>query len=274
MAETWRVQISWSTHVYFNLGRLRVNTVMLLLLLMPVFTLYTPDLVTSDIYHRERCLLSHTFYHPQSGECHPGLERGPCDIGQWLVPDPGHPGVATCHQTPADVVTKCHTPVHLDSGQLTCLESTDVMEAFTQAHCTTGEILMPANFELNKKPCPDNFHCSSNYQKYIQEKKGSLLYGPAVEYLRNLKCDNDPRSVCLPDNGKSPFLLENIYDSFKNPKLICKKNPCPSSLPALDEKGYYICQNNLVALWMGSLHNKCRKGQIFRRGRCVSRFFG
>ena len=166
MAKTWRGQASWSTHVYFNLGRLRVNTVMLLLLLMPVFTLYSRDLITSDTHHRERCLLGHTFYHPQSGECHPGLERGPCHIGQWLVPDPAHPGVASCHQTPADVGA-CHTFAHLESGQLTCLENTDVMEAFTQGHCTTRELLMPANFELNKKPCPNNFHCSSNYQKHI-----------------------------------------------------------------------------------------------------------
>ena len=261
--------------MYFNLSRSVVNTgVMIILYLMPVYRLYSPVLITSETYNREKCLLRHTFYHPLSGECYPGLERGPCDQGQWLVPDPRDPGVARCHQTPANVGA-CHTTALLDSGELTCLENTDVMEAFTQAHCNTGDLLMPANFHLNKKPCPDKFHCSTNYLNDIREKRGSLLYGPAREYLRNLKCsEKDPTSVCMPDNGESPFLPKNIYQSFKNSKLVCKKNPCPHSRPTLDKNGYYICQNPLVPLWLGSVTDKCRRGQIFRRGRCVSRFFG
>ena len=249
---------------------------------IPVYSLYTRrDLILSDAHNREQCLLSHTFYHPQSGECHQGLERGPCDPGELLVPDLGAPGVARCQQTPAHV-GECHTIAILESGELTCLENTNVMDAFTQGNCSTGDLLMPANFELNKKPCPDNFHCSSNYQQYIEEKSGSLLYGPAREFLRNLQCDKDPRSgsnmlprsVCLPDNGESPFLPENIYHSFKNPELVCQKNPCPQSLPTLDENGYYICQKPLSTLWSGSNQHMCRLGRIFRRGRCVSRFFG
>ena len=252
-----------------------VDNSMIILLMPLTFTVYGRSLLlSSDAYYKEKCLLGYKFYHRQSGQCYPGLERGPCGDTEMMVPDTRDPGLGRCQRVPAEA-RACHTPAILDTGEITCLEDTDVTEVFTQAHCNTGELLMPANFILNKKPCPDNFHCSLNYKKVIQSQRGTLLYEDALEFLKTLKCDDAPRSVCLPDNGKSPFLSENIYQSFKNSKLVCMKNPCPHTKPIFDEEGYYVCQNNLVPLWTGSLsRRRCRRGQILRRGICVSRFFG
>ena len=97
--------------------------------------------------------------------------------------------------------------------------------------------------------------------------------------LRSLKCKlKDPRALCIPDNRLSIFLPENIFQSFKNPKLVCKKNPCPSTQkPFQMEDGSFGCQNilglNSVTSGFGNL---CRKGQRFSqaKNKCVSRFFG
>jgi len=148
--------------------------------------------------------------------------------------------------------------------------------------CNQDELLMPTNFVLNSLSCPEKFHCSTNYKNKLLSIKianGNIaLARKGIDHFRNLKCKlRNPRALCIPDNKQSLLDPENIFQSFKNPKLICKKNPCPNQKPTLNEDGYYVCGNilglNSVTFNPGS---KCRKNQRFSavRGRCISRLFG
>merc|ERR1712179_193135 len=126
---------------------------------------------------------------------------------------------------------------------------------------------------LNSLSCPEKFHCSTNYKNKLLSIKianGNIaLARKGIDHFRNLKCKlRNPRALCIPDNKQSLLDPENIFQSFKNPKLICKKNPCPGAQPTLNEDGYYVCD---FQSW-----NKCKKGQRFSapRGRCISRIFG
>ena len=97
--------------------------------------------------------------------------------------------------------------------------------------------------------------------------------------LRSLKCKlKDPRALCIPDNRLSIFLPENIFQSFKNPKLVCMKNPCSSAKkPFQMEDGSFVCQNILALNSVTSgFGNLCRRNQRFSqaKNKCVARFFG
>ena len=155
--------------------------------------------------------------------------------------------------------------------------------SLVQGNCDQGELLMPANFVLNTLSCPEKYHCSTIYKDKLLSLRiangNNALARKGIDHFRNLKCKlKNPRALCIPDNKQSLLDPGNIFQSFKNPKLICKKNPCSrAQKPTLNEDGYYVCGNilelNSVTFNSG---NKCRKGQRFSalRGRCISRFLG
>ena len=97
--------------------------------------------------------------------------------------------------------------------------------------------------------------------------------------IKGLVCSKEPRMVCLPTlNNDSLFTILNMYRSFVNPKFICKENPCPSAQrPFLDDEGVHGCTRILTTTFLNDLKNnkkKCKKSQVLRQGKCVSRFFG
>ena len=106
--------------------------------------------------------------------------------------------------------------------------------------------------------------------------------------------------ACVPDIGS---MADNsvLLDSYKSSQLTCQDNPCPGGRwPWLsDEDGYQRCleadteeiQNcpyehfvveedggilkcQTIVPFFTENSELCKKNQIFRRGRCQSRFFG
>ena len=65
---------------------------LLYLLLSVTFSLAA----NNDTLRRVECLLGLEFYHPESDQCFPALEQGPCDQDHWLVPDPSNTGLGGC----------------------------------------------------------------------------------------------------------------------------------------------------------------------------------
>ena len=142
---------------------------------------------------------------------------------------------------------------------------------------------MPKNFILNTRSCPDKFHCTTNYKNSFADARiangNNALARKVLDHFRDLKCKlRDPRALCIPDNRQSLLLPENIFQSFKNSRLLCQKNPCPKSQkPTQNEEGYYVCENvlglNSVTAGSGAL---CRRNQRYSasRGRCIARFLG
>ena len=61
-----------------------------------------------------------SIYDPASDQCFPALERGPCDQGDWLIPDPGDPGLGRCQRM--TVPTRGCEAIILESGEVGCSE--------------------------------------------------------------------------------------------------------------------------------------------------------
>ena len=255
----------------------------------------------NETLRRVDCLLDLEFYHPESDQCFPALEQGPCDQDEWLLPDLSDPGLGRCQRM--SVARGCEAII-LESGEVGCREDLEDENdvaflkvnshigknseysphlSLFQGNCDPGELLMPANFVLNTLSCPEKYHCSTIYKDKLISIKiangNNALARKGIDHFRNLKCKlKNPRALCIPDNKQSLLDPENIFQSFKNPKLICKKNPCSrAQKPTLNEDGYYVCGN---ILGLNSLtynpKNKCTKRQRFSalRGRCIPRFLG
>ena len=163
-----------------------------------------------------------------------------------------------------------------DRGEVRCLEAGP--QVYTRAHCGEGERLLPANFAMNTRPCPARHWCRSTYPGPRAVMEAFNRSGDKVRsFLEDLVCSDNPakRGVCLPvNNQESLFSAENIYQSFKDPDLVCKKSPCPPGRePFLDPDGYHRCRNR-IGRFSGNLGRPCKRNQIYRRGKCVSRFFG
>ena len=168
-----------------------------------------------------------------------------------------------------------HTAVG-DRGEVRCVEAGP--QVYTRAHCGEGERLLPVNFAMNTRPCPARHWCRSTYPSVEAVMAAFNRSGEKVRsFLEELVCSHNPakRGVCLPvNNQESMFSAENIYQSFKDPDLVCKKSPCPPGKePFLDPDGYHRCRNR-IGRFSGNLGRPCKRNQIYRRGKCVSRFFG
>ena len=84
----------------------------------------------NETLRRVDCLLDLEFYHPESDQCFPALERGPCDQDEWLLPDLSDPGLGRCQRM--SVARGCDAII-LESGEVGCREDLeDENDAFTK----------------------------------------------------------------------------------------------------------------------------------------------
>ena len=240
--------------------------------------------VNNETLRRVDCLLDLEFYHPESDQCFPALEQGPCDGDEWLLPDISDPGLGRCQQRTLED-KDCAEAVILENGEVGCREDVDNIDVpYTKGKCEIGELLLPENFQNNRRPCPAKFKCSTNYRNTLNSIKriyaGNIaLANKAREHFSDMICNpENPRALCIPENKKSKLLPENLYQSFQIPKLVCKKNPCLSyQKPNPNELGSYVCQNVLGL--NSATHvatSLCRPRQRWSkaRGKCIAKFFG
>ena len=92
------------------------------------------------------------------------------------------------------------TPVILESGSVSCLETAPELESswrvYTRAGCGGGEVLLPASWERDTRPCPHTFLCSTHYsqeRRWLQNPDNSLLRREAKRFIRDMICDTEPR---------------------------------------------------------------------------------
>ena len=225
------------------------------------------------------CLLQAKFHHPPSGECHEPLEQGPCDQAQWLVPALRDKMVLECQQRPQTpsprFILKSDGSVVEDRGE------DDQM--FDIGECGKTEMLLPKNFVMNTKPCPKHHQCLSNIKvayKVLEaiDQTKEYEYALTQDLFKSMICSKEPqkRALCLPKNKTNPVTEENLFNSLQFPELICMKNPCPAGQqPYQAEKGYFRCKKTpgLRSIFSTGT-NLCPKNKLFRRGRCMSKFFG
>ena len=195
------------------------------------------DLVTG-------CLVEAQYYHQQSGTCHSPLDPGVCPPGQWLLPT-SQPGELTCY--PAETLPEVCTPALLPGRSKVVCEENIVAERYSQGQCGPGELVLPENFQADSLPCPQSFSCTAtrNNKLYLRALKTLLADKTRHDkkYLKDLVCDYQTHSLCLPDQETdSLFRLETMLSSLKNPLDRCKVNPCSAGRrPWLGEDGYYRC---------------------------------
>ena len=235
----------------------------------------------STVTDREirKCLLNEKFYHEESGECEYPLEQGPCDPGDWIMMTQT-PGVVSCQPRP-EQFSHC-PPVIGPEGQLECAVKT-ASNLFSP--CPDG-VYVPDNFQFDTKPCPHGHRCqprNSVYYASIKSANHQVTKDEMVNHLKSLVCDAESKMICLPENNTDSLLsISNILQSYQNPELKCRRNPCPlGSWPHLDDAGYYRCKADAESLvnvrsflLLGANRKPCRRRQIYIYGRCRPRFFG
>ena len=92
-----------------------------LLLLHPL--IQSMDNNNNETLRRVDCLLDFKFYDPASDQCFPALERGPCDQGDWLLPDSRDPGLGRCYKM--TLPTQGCEAIILESGEVGCREDVE-----------------------------------------------------------------------------------------------------------------------------------------------------
>ena len=268
----------------------------------------TVQVTVPKTLERTLCLLKYQFYHVASEKCYDMFDQGPCSADQWLAPT-AIPGDVTCQLIPPEMSPDCISLTILENGDIKCQDRIQRLnQDYRKSSCQAGQIMLPENFIENTKPCPEKFVCSKNYQshfsfinKYInqgQEELGKQIRRFWVTMLcSGKKEDKTTRMVCVPTEGS---LEDNkmLIQSFKPPKSSCQGNPCPPRMwPWRSEDGYQRCLlasedevdgcfgqivemegklqcNTFQERFTNLGRNKCRRGKIFRRGRCVPRFLG
>ena len=253
-----------------------LTTLITMTCMSPAWTRVLPQ------YRVEACLLEFLFYHAPTDTCWPALERGPCAGDQWLVTSPAQPGVVECQARTRD--TADCAPVILDTGEVGCREDAALDQIYTRGRCGEGERLLPDNFAMNTRPCPASHRCSTRHRTVLtaiedlDQAAVRDLEGKVAEFLKEFVCSDNPQKfgICLPADKTSPFLKSNLQQTFKDPKLVCKKNPCPEDQePFVNEDGFHRCRNVFRSTrFSGNLGRACKRNQIYRRNKCVSRFFG
>ena len=193
------------------------------------------------------CLLKNHFYDEHSGSCQVPLDPGSCPPGQWLLPSE-QPGELFC--CPDEPMAELCTPVLLPGQRKVVCEENILAERYNQGQCGPGELVLPENFQADSLPCPHSFSCTDTRNnslyhralKTLQEVGGSSS-GHEKKYLKDLVCDYQTHSLCLPDQETdSLFTMETMLASLKSPLDRCRANPCPPGRrPWLEEDGYYRC---------------------------------
>ena len=266
----------------------------------------TVQIVIPKTKERTLCLLKYQFYHVASEECFDLFAPDPCGPNQWLAPS-AIPGDVTCQPIPSDISPECNSLTILENGDIQCQDMIPRLnQDYRQSSCQAGQIMLPENFIENTILCPEMFICRKDYKSHFsfikkhfdQEELGKQMR----QFWGTMLCsgnesDTSSKMFCVPTEGS---LDDNkmMIQSFKPPKSSCQVNPCPPGLwPWQSEDGYQRC---LLAseeevngcfgqilemegkLQCQAFHehftdlatNKCRRGRIFRRGKCVPRFFG
>ena len=156
-------------------------------------------------------------------------------------------------------------------------------QMFDIGECGTTEMLLPENFVMNTKPCPKHHQCFSNIKvayKVLEaiEQTKEYEYALTQDLFKSMICSREPqkRALCLPKNKTNPVTEENLFNSLQIPELICMKNPCPAGQqPYQAEKGYFRCNKTSgLRSFFSTGSNLCPRNKIFRRGRCMSKYFG
>ena len=189
------------------------------------------------------CLVKKTMYHRQSGQCQTPLEQGPCHAGQILVPD-SEPGFLKCYSL---FIPNFCTAIILQDGSVGCEEDSE-QSLYSRGQCGAGEFLLPDNFREDTLPCPRGFSCrpsrdSLQYNSALKSFKKGKVNVDQRQYLKELVCDYQSKSLCLPDdNGDSLFTEENLLASLMTAPARCQVNPCQAGRrPWLAEDGHYRC---------------------------------
>ena len=201
-----------------------------------------------------------------------------CIQNQWLVPTAQDKMVLQCQQRPKSLETFI-----LSSIGSVVEDPGEDDQMFEIGDCKKTERLLPENFAMNTKPCPKHHQCLSNIKvayEVLEAIKDTKRYEYSLtrDLLKSMICSREPqkRGLCLPRGKTNPVLEENLFNSLQVPELICIKNPCPEGQqPYQAKKGYFRCHkiSGLKSVtFTGS--NLCAKNKLFRRGRCMSRFFG
>ena len=269
----------------------------------------TLQVVVPKTLERTLCLLKYQFYHRPSDKCYELFDESPCGSDQWLTPT-SIPGDVECQPIPPDISPDCNSLAILENGDIQCHDRIQKLnQEFRTSSCQTGQILLPENFIENTKPCPDQFRCSADYSSVYsfindhfnqgQEDLGKKKRHFWISLICSGRKEDKSGMACIPTEV-SLALDQNkmMVQSFKPPKSSCQVNPCSSGKwPWLSEDGYLRCLEGSAEDINGCLGhveemkesikcqsyeshvtniggNKCPRGKIFRRGRCVPRFFG
>ena len=251
-----------------------------------------------------QCLLRGEFYHRKSRRCQSPFVTGPCEAGEWLEISQTHPGTVLCQPWP-ERLSRCLQVGLGPRGEAECASDFEA-ELFLPCEAGAG-IRVPHNFMEDTRPCSEGFRCQARNPLYMsaikmrqrrQDKTRKQEF--ETEFLRGLVCDAKSMRLCLPEDNREPLIsAENIVNSYQRPRALCKRNPCPSGKwPWLDKDGFFRClpasksvekcmakirenNGNLQCEYLSPLSllgyiptSLCRRNQIYRFGKCRSRFFG
>ena len=269
----------------------------------------TVQVVVPKTKERTLCLLKYQFYHAASERCFDPFDSSPCGPNQWLAPT-AIPGDVTCQPIPSEISPECNSLTILENGDIQCQDKIlRLNQDYRKSNCQEGQIRLPENFIENTTPCPEMFICRKDYQShysFIKTKyfdQGQQELGKQMrQFWGTMLCsgnvrDKSSKMVCVPTKGS---LDDNkmMIQSFKPPKSSCQVNPCPrGTWPWQSEDGYQRCllaSEEEVNDCFGQIvetegklqcqifqehftnlaRNKCPRGRIYRRGRCIPRFFG
>ena len=121
---------------------------------------------------------------------------------------------------------------------------------YTQSVCGEGEFLLPENFNLGNKICPDKFSAKldQNCLAYGERgqhlsAKGTNSFKIEIAFLKGLISNKKSRTICCPEENTNSFLSpELLIKSMINSKPTCVKNPCPPEMwPWASEDNFSKC---------------------------------
>merc|ERR1712176_227764 len=111
-----------------------------------------------------KCLLEDQFYHLGSRSCQTPFTRALCTQGEWLMFDTENIGTVTCQPRP-ERFNDCEVGFS-PTGDPECQQKEDSMFK----PCKDG-VMIPENFILNTRPCPNGFRCQQRNAQYWAAKR-------------------------------------------------------------------------------------------------------
>ena len=204
--------------------------------------IFEASMVLAELSHSSACLMKKQLYHEETKACFPPLDQGPCMAGEWLV-------LASASGTSTGVCSQkfvCETgerPFLYPAGGAVC-GCMDGKEKFvgscetlySQSVCRKGQVLLLDKFVIGHHICPGQFSCkTTNDCRAFQAMKpelaptGTKRRKEQQNFLQDLICDKNTRSVCCPDyDRESLFTPSNLIQSMLPQEHVCAVNPCPA----------------------------------------------